>query len=121
MATISPGSDVTAADGPTRPVTLQLTGQLIGGADTIQGGSEDDLLIGGAFGDSIDGDAGNDLIFGDTVQLQWRPNDITDPRFRTLSGTQIYTTPANNSAGADQVNGPARNYRNPDGSAVIDT
>src|SRR5262249_23727573 len=89
-----------------------------GGADILQGGADNDVLIGGAFGDFIDGDTGNDLIFGDTVQLQWRPNAITDPRFQTLSATQIYSTPATNGAGQDQVDGTARNYRNPDGTAV---
>ncbi|MCH5377199.1 MAG: hypothetical protein JJ992_24820, partial [Planctomycetes bacterium] len=88
-----------------------------GGADQIQGGTEDDVLVGGAFADAIDGDAGNDLIFGDGVQLSWRTDDITNPRFQSLIGTQIYSTSASNLAGVDQVDGTARDYRNPDGSS----
>src|SRR5205823_15107719 len=89
-----------------------------GGADVIQGGSQNDVLVGGAFGDSIDGDAGDDLILGDAVQLQWRGSDITSPRFQTLSGQQMYSTAATNSSGGDFADGTARNYRDPGGVAA---
>jgi len=88
----------------------------VGGTDTVTSGGGADIVMGGAFGDFIDGDAGNDLILGDSVQLEGRTADITDPRFRTLSGTQIYSTLASNLAGADLVDDTAQNYRNPDGS-----
>src|SRR5262249_13140308 len=88
----------------------------LGGADTIDGGTEDDLLIGGAFGDCVDGNAGDDLIFGDAVQLLWRAAGVTDPRFQTLAGTQIFSTVAGNTSGGDLADGTPRNYRDPNGS-----
>jgi len=97
--------------------SIRTTDLTQGGADTIQGGADNDVLVGGAAGDSIDGDEGDDLIFGDAVQLQWRGGDITNPRFETLSGTQIYGT-VGNAAGVDQVDGTARNYRDPSGPSV---
>src|SRR5258708_8601367 len=69
-----------------------------GGNDTLYGNGGDDILIGGKGNDAIDGGAGDDLIFGDNVQLYRRDvnpyavGDITNPRFQTLSGTQIYST-----------------------------
>src|SRR5262249_1666074 len=41
-----------------------------------------------------------------------------DSRFEALSGTQIYSTAASNSAGADQVDGVTRNYRDPNGTSA---
>src|SRR5439155_26603728 len=98
------------------PRWLFSTNLVLGGTDTVRGGADEDILIGGAAGDAIDGNEADDLIFGDAVQLLRRPTDITDPRFETLTGTQIYSTAASNSAGADQVDGLARNYRDPNGS-----
>ncbi len=77
----------------------------LGGVDIIEGGEDDDILIGGAggnsIGDYIDGDEGDDLIFGDAVRLERRdtdvtvvggePGSITNPRFQTLEGQVIYT------------------------------
>lgn len=89
-----------------------------GGADVISGNEHNDVLVGGALGDTIDGDTGDDLIFGDAVQLLWRLTDITDPRFETLAGTQIYNTAATNSSGGDLLDGIARNYRDPNGTSA---
>src|SRR5262249_30450362 len=57
-----------------------------------------------------------DLIFGDAAKISRRPTDITNPRFETLTGTTIYAQPATNAAGADNTDGTARNYRDPDGT-----
>ena len=62
-----------------------------GGTDTITGGTNDDMLIGGALGDIIDGNTESDLIFGDAVDLVFRPGDISDPRFRTLLTGMLYS------------------------------
>jgi len=56
-----------------------------------------------------------DLIFGDAVKISRRPTDITNPRFETLTGTAIYAQPTTNAAGADNADGTARNYRDPNG------
>jgi Ca2+-binding RTX toxin-like protein len=61
-----------------------------GGADTIYGGSGEDILAGGAYGDNVDGGTGRDEIFGDNVSLL-RDATIgsTDPRFRA-GGATLY-------------------------------
>jgi len=41
----------------------------LGGADSIGGGSGNDIIVGGTAGDSIDAGAGNDLVFGDHALL----------------------------------------------------
>src|SRR5439155_686709 len=66
------------------------------GNDTIYGNSGDDILIGGTGNDMLDGGAGNDLIFGDNVQLDRTATlgNFANPRFRDLTGTQIYSTTA---------------------------
>src|SRR6185437_7154820 len=73
-----------AADG----VLVVLTGNTdrsIGAPDTIYGEGADDILVGGT---------GNDLIFGDNVTLDRTTtrNNLTNPRFEALIGTQIYST-----------------------------
>ncbi|HET6575741.1 MAG TPA: hypothetical protein VFG68_19225, partial [Fimbriiglobus sp.] len=99
------------------------TDRVLGGPDTIQGRQDQDVLIGGAFGDRIDGDEADDLIFGDAVELFRRDTnpavvgDITDPRFRTLTGTAIYGRTGGEQSGQVLVDGVARSYRNPDGTA----
>ncbi len=69
------------------------------GSDILYGGNGDDILIGGSnvsgaqdSNDYIDGGAGNDAIAGDNAEICFRPDDL-DPRFRVLSGTQIYASP----------------------------
>jgi Ca2+-binding RTX toxin-like protein len=82
---------------------IETIARTIGGADTIVGGPDDDILVGGAGGDIVDGDAifdpmaslpeavttysttNMDLIFGDNVLLT-RPDvgDFRNPRFRVL-------------------------------------
>jgi hypothetical protein len=77
----------------------------LGGVDILEGSEDDDILIGGAggnsIGDYIDGDEGDDLIFGDAVRLERRdtdvtvvggePGSITNPRYQALLGQVIYT------------------------------
>ena len=57
-----------------------------GGADTITGDGDEDILIGGAYGDFIDGSADDDIIFGDNVKLDRLTGyeDDANPRIRTL-------------------------------------
>ena len=52
--------------------TERVAGVNVGGADTIRGNTEDDILLGGSAGDAIDGNSGDDLIFGDEVDLYRR-------------------------------------------------
>jgi Ca2+-binding RTX toxin-like protein len=99
---------------PTWAMSRDLT---FGAADTVQGLAGEDVLVGGAANDMIDGGANDDLIFGDAVKIARRPSDVTNPRFETLSGSQIYSTAAATN-GADQVDGTARNYRDPNGTYV---
>jgi subtilisin-like proprotein convertase family protein len=63
-----------------------------GGGDIIEGGSGQDVVIGGAFGDVLDGNAGEDLIIGDNALLDrtTRTGDYTNLRFQTLQGTLLY-------------------------------
>ena len=85
---------------PTWVISRDLT---LGGIDIIEGGGDEDILIGGAGGtagdtatatestglfvghdDFIDGDEGDDLIFGDAVELMRRPGIVSNPRFQAL-------------------------------------
>lgn len=79
-------------DNVVRHVTI--TDNTQGGSDTIFGDADEDVLIGGAGADVIDGDTHRDLIFGDNVTLDRIADalfdDVTDPRFVQLSGTQLY-------------------------------
>ena len=95
-----------------------------GGADTMFGDAGEDLLIGGDGGDRIDGNDGADLIFGDSVTLTRRLTDISNPRFRTLIGTHIYSrtdldgaNPAISFDNSGQllITGVAQAYRSLDG------
>src|SRR5262249_6775360 len=52
----------------------------------------------------------------DAVELHRREDVFTSPRFRTLTGTQIYDTSATNAAGGDLTNPTSQNYRNQDGT-----
>ena len=58
-----------------------------------------DILIGGSGNSWIGGSAKSDLIFGNNVTLR-RQSNFNDPRFQTLTGTQIYT----DTATTDNVN-----------------
>src|SRR6185503_6766452 len=109
------GNDIAIGDnaevlfGSVRKV--ETTARTAGGADTIRGNEGEDVLIGGAAGDKIDGNTERDLIFGDNVLLD-RVVPTADanqnPRFRTLSASQLYTT-GTNDGGAVNVNTAAQN------------
>ena len=76
----------------------------IGGLDTVFAEAGEDVVIGGTEDDDLDGGTGRDLIFGDNAKLDrsaatWSQTgtsgtfgDYRNPRFQTLSGTQIYST-----------------------------
>jgi hypothetical protein len=72
-----------------------------GKGDVIFGNAGDDLLIGGAAGDRIDGNEGQDLVFGDNVSLDrsLTVGNPTNPRFRVLQGTQMFSTSGGDSSG----------------------
>jgi Ca2+-binding RTX toxin-like protein len=63
-----------------------------GTGDRIYGDEDDDIVIGGTGDDAVDGGTGDDLVFGDNVSLDRTStlNDFTNPRFRALSGTELY-------------------------------
>ncbi|MGP6087157.1 LEPR-XLL domain-containing protein [Antarctobacter jejuensis] len=108
-----------------------------GGDDTIFGDEHEDIMVGGYGADVIDGDnvesrddplgalAGKDLIFGDNVELDRRGaflGDFTDPRYTTLSGTQLYSVDAGEMSTGHAVEGmllvDGSALANPDGVAV---
>jgi Ca2+-binding RTX toxin-like protein len=70
---------------------------LVGGRDVLVGGDGDDIVFGGSGSDVIDGGAGRDLIFGDNAELDRRETqgDFVNPRFRALTGKEIYDTGEN--------------------------
>jgi Ca2+-binding RTX toxin-like protein len=63
-----------------------------GTGDRIYGDEDDDIVIGGTGDDAVDGGTGDDLVFGDNVALDRTSTlgDFTNPRFRLLSGTELY-------------------------------
>ncbi len=80
-------------------IRVETTNPGNGGNDEINGGTDNDVELGGAGNDRIGGDVGQDLILGDQATLAIRPGGImTSPRYRTLTGTQLY-----NAAGTAQV------------------
>ncbi len=99
----------------------------VGGNDTMYGNGGEDILVGGAANDAIDGGTADDLIFGDAVQLMRRdvvpgpvnPLAISNPRFQTLIGSQLYST-ADATLGQAQNDGTPRNYRDANGSDAPD-
>ena len=77
-------------------IGVQTTNVASGGDDEIQGGADNDALLGGKGNDRIDGNAGQDLIFGDHAVLTGRAMGVmTSPRFRALTGTQLYNATGN--------------------------
>jgi Ca2+-binding RTX toxin-like protein len=136
----APGNDTVYADGgddivigdfgviDQTPGTLRIltTGSVIrvsttqrpadGGSDRIYGNDGEDVVIGGAHGDAVDGGAGKDLVFGDNVVLDRTIGDgVLNARFRTLSGTQIYSTAAATAGDVQVTAGP---QLNPNGTPV---
>ncbi|MDA1274643.1 MAG: proprotein convertase P-domain-containing protein [Verrucomicrobia bacterium] len=81
--------------------------------DTIRGGNGQDVLIGGATVDWIDGGAEEDLIIGDNAVLDRVPRvgNFTNSLFQTLAGARIY-----DDLGTSMVDGVPRNE--PDGAPV---
>ncbi len=62
-----------------------ITDNALGGVDTVYGDGDEDVIVGGAFGDHLDGGAQDDLVFGDNVTLDRNGaalSDFTNPRFR---------------------------------------
>ncbi len=47
----------------------------LGGIDTISGGEDNDVIVGGSLGDSIQGNAGDDLILGDQGRITRNATD----------------------------------------------
>jgi len=89
-----------------------------GGVDTVFAGTGEDVVIGGANGDKLDGQEGKDLIFGDNVTLDRSATrgDLTNPRFRVLGGTTIYSNEMGILSGQPLVTSAWQ--VDPDGSAV---
>ncbi|HEX5857107.1 MAG TPA: hypothetical protein VFY91_03265, partial [Microbacterium sp.] len=86
--------DIAVRAGSLQVVAITVTDNAGGGNDVVRGEGGRDLLIGGTGSDRIDGGADEDLIFGDNVSLDRSATfgDHRSPRFRVLSGTEIYST-----------------------------
>ncbi len=76
---------------------VKTVGGLGDGADVIRGLSGDDVLLGGGGSDAIDGGENRDLIFGDGATLLRTDgiDDNLDPRFRSLTGAELYSNGLN--------------------------
>ncbi|MCU1507720.1 MAG: hypothetical protein JWP05_2689, partial [Microbacteriaceae bacterium] len=86
--------DIAVRAGVLQVVIITVTDNATGGNDVIRGQGGRDVLIGGTGSDRIDGGTEEDLIFGDNVSLDRSLTfgDYRSPRFRVLSGTEIYST-----------------------------
>ena len=71
-----------------------------GGADTITGGADADVALGGDFGDSIDGGAGDDVLLGDNGFVDFLYNGDTD-----ASTLDLIRSNADNTGAADTISG----------------
>ena len=69
-----PGADADASD---IDLILSLSTTDGGGADDIDSGSGDDIIIGGRFGDIIDAGDGDNLVFGDSGEITAAQADTT--------------------------------------------
>ena len=69
-----PGADTDASD---IDLILSLSTTDGGGADDIDSGSGDDIIIGGRFGDIIDAGDGDNLVFGDSGEITAAQADTT--------------------------------------------
>ncbi|HET9220026.1 MAG TPA: hypothetical protein VFR18_23810 [Terriglobia bacterium] len=87
-------------------IRIETTNRGAGGSDTIDGGADQDIVIGGTGSDFLDGGLHDDLLFGDNVTLILNKNsgDAITPRFRLLAGgaTTIYDANGNPQIGSRQ-------------------
>jgi Ca2+-binding RTX toxin-like protein len=90
--------------------TVKTTDFATGGADSISGGADSDIIFGGAAGDTISGDhdlsngvvthPGNDIIIGDQGEVDF------DTSVKLNQIKEIYTTDqANSDGGVDSISG----------------
>ena len=100
-----PGADLDASD---IDLIVSLSTTAGGGADDIDSGSGDDILIGGRFGDTIDTVDGNNLIIGDSGMIT--AADDNGSRFASLLLTiGRMETIAFGEGGADTINATTGN------------
>ncbi|MFL6014724.1 MAG: beta strand repeat-containing protein, partial [Gaiellaceae bacterium] len=70
------------------PMTIgiaQTIQSLLGGADSITTGANDDVVLGGINGDTIDAGDGNNVVIGDSGQILWTAGDFGG----TLTGDDL--------------------------------
>jgi Ca2+-binding RTX toxin-like protein len=81
---------------------IRTTDPAIGGSDTIEGNEDDDIILGGAYGDYIEGNANRDIILGDNGLLDYvlTSVDSSEPDTSTLD-LIIATFP--NDGGSDMI------------------
>jgi Ca2+-binding RTX toxin-like protein len=101
------GDDATVLFDDDGTVTrIETTNRGAGGSDTIDGGADQDIVIGGTGSDFLDGGLNDDLLFGDNVTLILNTNsgDAITPRFRSLAAgaTTIYDANGNPQIGSRQ-------------------
>ncbi|MEM6398913.1 MAG: hypothetical protein AAF757_01595 [Cyanobacteria bacterium P01_D01_bin.116] len=70
----------------------------IGGNDSIDGGADNDIGLGGAGNDTMDGGADDDILLGDNGELDYTADD-------DLSTLDSVTTTNPNNGGQDQISG----------------
>jgi Ca2+-binding RTX toxin-like protein len=94
-------------------VRMQTTDPTIGGADTVYGDSDNDIILGGynpggtGQEDKLYGNTGNDIILGDNGMLNFSPKTWTeDPRDVALDSIE---TIALDTGGTDIISGNADN------------
>ncbi|UCE37655.1 MAG: DUF4347 domain-containing protein [Thermoplasmata archaeon] len=81
---------------------IKTTDPAIGGSDTIEGNDQDDIILGGAYGDHLKGNADMDIILGDNGLLDYvlTSVDSSEPDTSTLD-LIIATFP--NDGGSDMI------------------
>jgi Ca2+-binding RTX toxin-like protein len=99
---------------------IETTDSAIGGSDTIEGNDDDDIILGGAFGDWLEGNADLDIILGDNGKLDYVLTSVdgSEPDPSTLD-LIIATFP--NDGGNDTILGGTGNdiaYGGTDGDII---
>ncbi|UCE72957.1 MAG: DUF4347 domain-containing protein [Methanomassiliicoccales archaeon] len=84
---------------------IETTNATIGGIDTIEGNEDDDVILGGPYGDFIWGHEGDDLILGDSGRIT-QPGEIVE-RIETTNPTIGGSDTIYGNEGADYILGGA--------------
>lgn len=87
---------------------IRTTDPSIGGSDTIEGNEQDDIILGGAYGDYLEGNADRDIILGDNGWLDYVLTSV-DPSEPDTTTLDLIISTFPNDGGSDMILGGTEN------------